>query len=99
MKADKRAEKRKRCLSLLRRKTSLLKSLYADIRIDVGSAYVCGFTLNGLKKSKIPLPYKFTHLIGNKSLFSYIFREISTIKFRYQRPFHQIFIPGLHVLN
>lgn len=36
-------------------KTSLLKSLYADIRIDVGSAYVCGFTLNGLKKSKIPL--------------------------------------------
>lgn len=36
-------------------KSSLLKSIYADIRIDVGSAYVCGFTLNGLKKSKIPL--------------------------------------------
>ena len=36
-------------------KSSLLKSIYADIRIEVGSAYVCGFTLNGLKKSKIPL--------------------------------------------
>ena len=36
-------------------KSSLLKSIYADIRIGVGSAYVCGFTLNGLKKSKIPL--------------------------------------------
>ena len=36
-------------------KSSLLKSIYADILIERGSAQVCGFTLNGLKKSKIPL--------------------------------------------
>ncbi|MBO7277383.1 MAG: ATP-binding cassette domain-containing protein [Bacteroidales bacterium] len=36
-------------------KSSLLRSIYADITIETGSACVCGFTLNGLKKSKIPL--------------------------------------------
>lgn len=36
-------------------KSSLLRSIYADIPIETGSAYVCGFTLNGLKRSKIPL--------------------------------------------
>lgn len=36
-------------------KSSLLRSIYADISIKEGSAYVCGFTLNGLKKSKVPM--------------------------------------------
>ena len=36
-------------------KSSLLRSIYADIPVETGSAFVCGFTLNGLKKSKIPL--------------------------------------------
>ncbi len=36
-------------------KSSLLRSIYADIAIKEGSACVCGFTLNGLKKSKIPM--------------------------------------------
>lgn len=36
-------------------KSSLLRSIYADVPIDEGAARVCGFDLNKLKKSQIPL--------------------------------------------
>lgn len=36
-------------------KSSLLRSIYADVQIDEGAARVCGFDLNKLKKSQIPL--------------------------------------------
>ena len=36
-------------------KSSLLRSIYADVPIDEGVARVCGFDLNKLKKSQIPL--------------------------------------------
>lgn len=36
-------------------KSSLLRSIYADVPIDEGAAKVCGFDLNKLKKSQIPL--------------------------------------------
>ena len=36
-------------------KSSLLRSIYADVPIDEGTARVCGFDLNKLKKSQIPL--------------------------------------------
>lgn len=36
-------------------KSSLLRSIYADVPIDEGAARVCGFDLNKLKKFQIPL--------------------------------------------
>ena len=36
-------------------KSSLLRSIYADVPIDEGAARVCGFDLNKLKKRQIPL--------------------------------------------
>lgn len=36
-------------------KSSLLRSIYADVPIDEGAARVCGLDLNKLKKSQIPL--------------------------------------------
>ena len=36
-------------------KSSFLRSIYADVPIDEGAARVCGFDLNKLKKSQIPL--------------------------------------------
>ena len=36
-------------------KTSLFRSLYADTRISEGEAYVCGFDVAKIKKSKIPM--------------------------------------------
>ncbi len=36
-------------------KSSLLRSIYADVPINEGAARVCGFDLNKLKKSQIPL--------------------------------------------
>mgnify|MGYP002621464231 FL=1 len=36
-------------------KSSLLRSIYADVPIDEGAARLCGFDLNKLKKSQIPL--------------------------------------------
>lgn len=36
-------------------KSSLLRSIYADVPIDEGAARVCGSDLNKLKKSQIPL--------------------------------------------
>jgi cell division transport system ATP-binding protein len=36
-------------------KSSLIKSMYADVRITVGAAHVCGYDLVKMKKSQIPL--------------------------------------------
>jgi cell division transport system ATP-binding protein len=36
-------------------KSSLLKTLYADLPLQSGNVTVAGFNLNGLKKSKVPL--------------------------------------------
>ena len=36
-------------------KTSLLRTLYADLEIDAGEAHVCGFDLVHLKRRQIPL--------------------------------------------
>jgi len=36
-------------------KTTLFRSLYADTRISEGEAYVCGFDVTKIRKSKIPM--------------------------------------------
>ena len=36
-------------------KSSLLRSIYADIPIEAGAARVCGFDLNKMRRSQIPM--------------------------------------------